>query len=69
MIWLFLFQGFTLNSSLKNAWRRQAAKKSHFNREEAVKCLEKGKIAVLGGLKPGMTTDTVAALVAEKIKS
>jgi uridylate kinase len=35
--------------------------------EEAAKCLSKGKIAVLGGLKPGMTTDTVAALVAEKI--
>ncbi|MGB9675887.1 MAG: UMP kinase [Candidatus Bathyarchaeales archaeon] len=34
---------------------------------EAVKCLENGKIAVLGGLKPGMTTDTVAALVARKI--
>lgn len=37
------------------------------NVEEAVKCLEKRKIAVLGGLKPGMTTDTVAALVAEGI--
>jgi uridylate kinase len=39
------------------------------NVEEAVKCLERGKIAVLGGLKPGMTTDTVAALVAEYIKA
>ncbi|MEM3874070.1 MAG: UMP kinase [Candidatus Bathyarchaeia archaeon] len=37
--------------------------------EEAVQCLENGKIAVLGGLKPGMTTDTVAALVAESIKA
>ncbi|MEM2104361.1 MAG: UMP kinase [Candidatus Bathyarchaeia archaeon] len=37
--------------------------------EEAVECLEKGKIAVLGGLKPGMTTDTVAALIAGKIKA
>lgn len=37
--------------------------------EETVKCLEKGKIAVLGGLKPGMTTDTVAALVAGKINA
>jgi uridylate kinase len=35
--------------------------------EEAAKCLSKGKIAVLGGLKPGMTTDAVAALIAEKI--
>jgi len=37
--------------------------------EEAVKCLEGGKIAVLGGLKPGMTTDTVAALIAERINA
>jgi len=34
--------------------------------EEAEKCLNQGKIAVMGGLKPGMTTDTVAALIAEK---
>jgi len=34
--------------------------------EEAEKCLTQGKIAVMGGLKPGMTTDTVAALIAEK---
>ena len=37
--------------------------------EEAVQCLERGKIAVLGGLKPGMTTDTVAAMVADHIKA
>ncbi|MBS7615638.1 UMP kinase [Candidatus Bathyarchaeota archaeon] len=36
---------------------------------ETVKCLGKGKLVVLGGLKPGMTTDTVAALVAERIKA
>ncbi|MEM3673561.1 MAG: UMP kinase [Candidatus Bathyarchaeia archaeon] len=35
--------------------------------EEAAECLSEEKIAVLGGLKPGMTTDSVAALVAEKI--
>ena len=34
--------------------------------EETVKCLREGKIAVMGGLKPGMTTDTVAALIAEQ---
>lgn len=34
--------------------------------EDAVECVRKGKIAVMGGLKPGMTTDTVAALIAEK---
>ena len=35
--------------------------------EDAAKCLEKGKVAVMGGLKPGITTDAVAALVAEHI--
>jgi len=35
--------------------------------EQAAICLREGKIVVMGGLKPGMTTDTVAALVAEKI--
>jgi uridylate kinase len=34
--------------------------------EDAVKCLREGKIPVMGGLKPGMTTDTVAALIVEK---
>jgi uridylate kinase len=29
----------------------------------------KGKIVVMGGLRPGMTTDTVAALVAERLKA
>jgi uridylate kinase len=37
--------------------------------EEAAECLEEGKIAVMGGLKPGITTDTVAALVAEYINA
>jgi len=34
--------------------------------EDTAKCLREGKIAVMGGLKPGMTTDTVAALIVEK---
>ena len=37
--------------------------------EDAVKCLRDGKVAVMGGLKPGMTTDTVAALIAEKVNA
>jgi len=37
--------------------------------EEAARCLAKGKVVVMGGLKPGMTTDTVAAMVAEKVKA
>ncbi len=46
-----------------------ACEKIPTSAEEAVKCLENGKIAVLGGLKPGMTTDTVAALVAKRINA
>jgi len=34
--------------------------------ENALNCLRDGKVTVMGGLKPGMTTDTVAALIAEK---
>jgi uridylate kinase len=37
--------------------------------DEVAKDVEKGKIVVMGGLKPGMTTDAVAALAAEKIKA
>jgi uridylate kinase len=37
--------------------------------KELVTELKKGKVVVMGGLKPGMTTDTVAALAAEKIKA
>lgn len=36
---------------------------------DAVRLLEKGKIVVMGGLEPGMTTDTVAALVLERAKA
>jgi len=34
---------------------------------QATRSLKDGKIVIMGGLKPGITTDTVAALVAEKI--
>jgi uridylate kinase len=37
--------------------------------EGAADCLREGRIVVMGGLKPGMTTDTVAALIVEKIKA
>lgn len=37
--------------------------------DEAAECLQKGKIIVMGGLKPGITTDAVAALVAEHVKA
>jgi len=37
--------------------------------EDAANCFNKGRVAVMGGLKPGMTTDKVAALVAEKVKA
>ena len=37
--------------------------------EGAFECFQAGKIVVMGGLTPGMTTDTVAALVAERLKA
>jgi uridylate kinase len=37
--------------------------------DEAAECLKEGKIIVMGGLKPGITTDAVAALVAERVKA
>jgi uridylate kinase len=37
--------------------------------EEAEEYIASGKIMVMGGLRPGMTTDTVATLVAESIKA
>ena len=37
--------------------------------EEAATFVNSGKIVVMGGLRPGMTTDTVAALIAEKVKA
>jgi uridylate kinase len=37
--------------------------------DEAADRLNGGKILVMGGLKPGMTTDTVAALIAERMNA
>lgn len=37
--------------------------------DDAAECLAQDKIVVMGGLKPGITTDAVAALVAERIKA
>jgi len=37
--------------------------------EEVEACLGRGKIVVVGGLHPGMTTDSVAALVGERVKA
>jgi uridylate kinase len=37
--------------------------------DDAAECLSEGKIIVMGGLKPGITTDAVAALVAERINA
>jgi len=39
------------------------------NMEDAAKLLDEGKIVVMGGLKPGMTTDTVAAMLAERVNA
>lgn len=35
--------------------------------EEAADFVKEGKVVVMGGLKPGMTTDAVAAMLAERI--
>ena len=35
--------------------------------DDVADCLGEGKVVVMGGLKPGITTDAVAALVAERI--
>lgn len=40
-----------------------------FTLDDAAQCLSEGKIVVMGGLKPGITTDTVAALAAERIEA
>jgi uridylate kinase len=37
--------------------------------DEAEECLSSGKIVVLGGSRPGMTTDSVAALVGERVNA
>jgi uridylate kinase len=37
--------------------------------DDAAECLSEGKIMFMGGLKPGITTDAVAALVAERVKA
>jgi uridylate kinase len=37
--------------------------------EDAADCLSIDKIMVMGGLKPGITTDAVAALVAERVEA
>ena len=37
--------------------------------DETVECFKRGKIVVMGGLKPGMTTDAVAAMIAERLKA
>jgi uridylate kinase len=37
--------------------------------DDAAKLVEDGRIVVMGGLKPGMTTDAVAAMLAERIKA
>ncbi|MGA2387069.1 MAG: UMP kinase [Candidatus Bathyarchaeia archaeon] len=37
--------------------------------DDAVQCLSEGRVVVMGGLKPGITTDAVAALVAERLNA
>ncbi len=44
-------------------------KKVALTLDDAAECLHEGKIMVMGGLKPGITTDAVAALVAERVEA
>ena len=44
-----------------------ACSKVAWTLEDAAACLSERKIVVMGGLKPGITTDAVAALVAEHV--
>jgi len=37
--------------------------------DEAAQCLDEGKVVVMGGLRPGITTDAVATLVAERVNA
>ena len=37
--------------------------------DDAAECLGEGKVVVMGGLKPGITTDAVATLVAERVNA
>jgi uridylate kinase len=46
---------------------RMACGKVALTLDDAATCLSSGKIVVMGGLKPGITTDAVAALVAEHV--
>lgn len=48
---------------------QQQKKKVVTSLREVLPYLQKEKLVVMGGLKPGITTDTVAALVAKKIKA
>ena len=52
--------------SLKNS-EKQACNKVAVTLDEAAQCLGEGKIVVMGGLRPGITTDAVATLVAERV--
>jgi len=48
---------------------RVGCSKVAFTLDDVDLCLAQGKVAVMGGLKPGITTDAVAALVAERINA
>ncbi len=37
--------------------------------DDAAELLKRGKIVIMGGLKPGMTTDAVAAMLAERVNA
>jgi uridylate kinase len=54
---------------LISALRPQAYPEPPLNYKEAESALSSGKIVVMGGVAPGQTTDTVAAVLAEYLKA
>ncbi len=46
-----------------------ACQKVALTLEDAATCLSSGRITLMGGLRPGITTDAVAALVAEHVNA
>jgi len=48
---------------------KMSGRKVALTLDDAAECLSEGKIVLMGGLKPGITTDAVAALVAERVKA
>ena len=63
------FQFPPLRTTFPQKTRRRGFGKVAVTLDDAAQGLAEGKIMVMGGLKPGITTDAVAALVAERVNA